>query len=154
MDNELTVLDYGQYLISKSNEKGFEMNVLKLQKILFFLQASYFVAFGEPLFLEPFVEWDFGYVCPVAYNHFYHQNAFMPQRTEKFYYKNHTKVFYKEISDPNIQKIISFIIDFCGDVPDRVLLEVLRDESLTDLIIDVLAENIKLLTGDCVGKNN
>jgi len=63
------VLDICRYVINYSNDKEYGISNLKLQKVLYFIQA-YFVAFTkekEPCFEEKIEAWDFGPVVPVAY---------------------------------------------------------------------------------------
>ena len=62
------VLDICRHIINYSDEKGYGISNLKLQKVLYFIQA-YFVCFTEkkePCFEENIEAWEFGPVVPVA----------------------------------------------------------------------------------------
>lgn len=66
------VLDVCRYIINYSNEQNYGISNLKLQKILYFVQA-YFLAFTEehePCFPEKIEAWDFGPVVPEAYHEY------------------------------------------------------------------------------------
>lgn len=60
----LTVADY---IIRYSIEKNFSVSNLKLQKILYFVQAQFLVAEDRPCFKEQIEAWTFGPVVPEVY---------------------------------------------------------------------------------------
>lgn len=62
------VLDVCRYIINYSNEKDYGISNLKLQKVLYFVQAYFLITRpGKPCFLERIEAWDFGPVIPKAY---------------------------------------------------------------------------------------
>jgi uncharacterized phage-associated protein len=63
MYNALEIADYvlGYY----SFERDINISNLKLQKVLYFLQANHLVITGRPLFVDNIEAWDFG---PVIYD--------------------------------------------------------------------------------------
>lgn len=63
------VLDVCRYVINYSNQKDYGISNLKLQKILYFIQAFFLVSTEkhEPCFKEKIEAWDFGPVVPEAY---------------------------------------------------------------------------------------
>lgn len=66
------VLDVCRYIINYGNSKNYCISNLKLQKILYFVQA-YFLSFTEskqPCFREEIEAWDFGPVVPEAYREY------------------------------------------------------------------------------------
>ena len=66
------VLDVSRYVINYSNEKDYGISNLKLQKVLYFIQA-YFLINEEkktPCFCERIEAWDFGPVVPEAYREY------------------------------------------------------------------------------------
>lgn len=66
------VLDVSRYVIYYSNEKDYGISNLKLQKVLYFIQA-YFLINEEkktPCFRERIEAWDFGPVVPEAYREY------------------------------------------------------------------------------------
>lgn len=56
------------YVIEYCNEKEYDINNLKLQKILYYLQARNLVERNIPLFDEPIQKWKFGPVVPSVYH--------------------------------------------------------------------------------------
>ncbi len=64
------VLDVSRYVINYSNEKGYGVSNLKLQKLLYFIQAYFLVEMGTSCFQEPIQAWNFGPVVPKAYHEF------------------------------------------------------------------------------------
>ena len=68
------VLDVCRYVINYSNQKGYGISNLKLQKILYFIQAYFLCSsYGDspsPCFYESIEAWDFGPVVPEAYHEY------------------------------------------------------------------------------------
>ena len=67
-----SVLDISRYLINYCNTKDYDLSNLKLQKILYFIQAYYVskTATKEPCFRDRIEAWDFGPVVPRAYHEY------------------------------------------------------------------------------------
>ncbi|MCI9137543.1 MAG: DUF4065 domain-containing protein [Lachnospiraceae bacterium] len=66
------VLDICRYVINYSNEQDYGISNLKLQKILYFIQAYFLINSErkEPCFGEKIEAWDFGPVVPEAYREY------------------------------------------------------------------------------------
>lgn len=62
------VLDVANYIISYCKERGFVMSNLKLQKVLYFVQAEFLVSKKSPCFKEAIEAWAFGPVVPEVYH--------------------------------------------------------------------------------------
>lgn len=62
-----SALDISEYVFYYYNSHDSFISNLKLQKVLYFLQAEYLVETKEPLFYEPIEAWDFGPVVPIVY---------------------------------------------------------------------------------------
>lgn len=68
----LDVIDVARYIVNYSNDKEYVITNLRLQKLLYFVQA-YYLAFTdskEPCFDDEIEAWDFGPVVPSAYHEF------------------------------------------------------------------------------------
>lgn len=65
-------LDVSRYVINYSNDKDYGISNLKLQKILYFIQAYFLISTpdGSPCFEEKIEAWDFGPVVPVVYHEY------------------------------------------------------------------------------------
>lgn len=74
-----SAIDIANYVISKStNPTGADkVTNLKLQKILYFLQAAFLVERQESLIAESFQPWAYGPVVPEAYR-FFNQFGYKP----------------------------------------------------------------------------
>lgn len=68
----ISALDVARYIINYSNERNYSISNLKLQKLLYFVQAYYlaFTPSHEPCFREEIEAWDFGPVVPSVYREF------------------------------------------------------------------------------------
>lgn len=64
------VLDVARYIINYSYEKNYGCSNLKLQKLLYFVQAYFLITKNRPLFPNEIQAWDFGPVVPDAYTEF------------------------------------------------------------------------------------
>lgn len=64
------------YIIEYSNEKGYEVNNLKLQKILYFINARNLVERGAPIFNESMQKWKYGPVVSEVYHEYKKYGAF------------------------------------------------------------------------------
>lgn len=61
------IIDLCEYIIYYSNLKNYGISCLKLQKILYFLQAEWLITRNEKLFNNKIIAWDFGVVIPEVY---------------------------------------------------------------------------------------
>lgn len=65
------VMDVARYVINYCNKKKYEISNLKLQKLLYFIQADYLSdREGFPCFDEEIQAWNFGPVVPEVYHEF------------------------------------------------------------------------------------
>lgn len=65
------VLDVCRYIINYCNTSQYGISNLKLQKILYFVQAYFLITDTQlPCFNERIEAWDFGPVVPTAYHEF------------------------------------------------------------------------------------
>ncbi len=61
------IYDIAEYVIKRCNEQGKSISNLKLQKILYFIQAAFLVRVGKPAFDNEIEAWDLGPVVPAVY---------------------------------------------------------------------------------------
>lgn len=59
-----------KHIIKYCNENNYPVSNLKLQKILYFVQAEFLVSTGEACFPESIEAWDFGPVVPEVYHRY------------------------------------------------------------------------------------
>lgn len=63
-------LDIADYIVKYEDANDHCLNNLKLQKILYFLQAQFVVKFGKSLFDDDLVAWDFGPIVKSVYDNY------------------------------------------------------------------------------------
>lgn len=63
-------LDIARYVIKYSNDRDYGVSNLKLQKILYFIQAYFLIQTNSPCFKELIEAWDFGPVVPAVYKRY------------------------------------------------------------------------------------
>lgn len=64
------VQDVAEYVITYSEEKDYDISNLKLQKILYLIQAYSLIHTKKPCFSEDIEAWDFGPVIPEVYRRY------------------------------------------------------------------------------------
>ncbi|KZE38952.1 hypothetical protein AV656_08620 [Bhargavaea cecembensis] len=69
------VNDIADFVIEYANSKGNPVNNLKLQKILYYLEARFLFEGKGVLFDEPIEKWRYGPVIPEVYHRFKHYGA-------------------------------------------------------------------------------
>ena len=63
-------LSVARYIIERCNSQNLVISNLKLQKILYFVQAEFLVVRNRPCFAEEIEAWDFGPVVPEVYQEY------------------------------------------------------------------------------------
>lgn len=125
------VLDVSRYVINFSNRENYGVSNLKLQKLLYFIQAYFLMTNknAKPCFSEKIEAWDFGPVVPVAY-HEYKQYVSTDIPSVKSYVDF-------DVCDPWKSSIIEYD-DNCISQEDKKLIETvvtkLSKFSATDLV--------------------
>ena len=66
----MKALDVARYIIARCNQQGQTISNLKLQKILYFVQAEFLVSKDKECFIENIEAWDFGPVVPEVYHRY------------------------------------------------------------------------------------
>ena len=72
MDRTIDAIDLAKYIICKMQEKGQRINHLKLQKLLYYVQAWHLVYTDEPLIKDDFEAWLHGPVNRKVWNYYKH----------------------------------------------------------------------------------
>ena len=65
-----SALNVAEHIIKRCNEQGRPISNLKLQKILYFVQAEFLVSTGNVCFTDTIEAWDFGPVVPSVYHRY------------------------------------------------------------------------------------
>ncbi len=109
-----------KYIIMYCNRNGKTISNLKLQKILYFVQAEFLVVKDQPCFAERIEAWDFGPVVPDIY----HRYKIYGSANIPFVLQNDTFPFSTED-----QKLIDGIIDECSKYAASTLVEITHNQS-------------------------
>lgn len=94
------VIDVAKHIINESIESGNPVNNLKLQKLLYYVQAASLVRFGEPIFEEDLLVWKWGVVSREVYNMY-----------SPYTYKNIEDKQYGKYIEHKYQKLINEVVD-------------------------------------------
>ena len=106
------------YIIKRFSVEGYTVSNLKLQKLLYFVQAEFLVATGKPCFREKIVAWDFGPVVPKVYREFrVYGAAHIPERTVT-----------KPVLPKNTAELIDGIISACLPFSSSQLVEITQHQ--------------------------
>lgn len=132
------VLDVAHYIIAYSNEKNYGVSNLKLQKLLYFVQAHFLLNHPKrkPCFNEPIEAWDIGPVVVVVYLR-YKQYGSCDIPTPSYYleFKNDDiwsveKRYYDDsVISPIDKKHINQIIDRVKDYAAVDLTEITQSQT-------------------------
>lgn len=113
-----SALDVSRYIINYSNDQDYGISNLKLQKILYLVQAYYLIKTGFPCFSDVIEAWDFGPVVPIVY-HEYKQygSGDIPyissyiQFDKKNIWQTHRVNYKDSIIDVDDKKMIEAVVD-------------------------------------------
>lgn len=107
MNNKLNPIDVSKYVINYLNKKSYPVNHLKLQKLLYYIEAWYTVFTGSNLFEEQIEAWQHGPVIRRVWDYF---------KKESILYNTLKKYdgFELEASKEQIE-IINDVLDEYGD---------------------------------------
>ena len=89
------VLEVARYIVNYCNDKNYSISNLKLQKLLYFVQAYFLIASPnkEPCFGEAMEAWDFGPVVPVVYSEFKRFGGTNIPKISNYYINTTGKIF-------------------------------------------------------------
>lgn len=116
------VLDVCRHIVNYSNEQEYGISNLKLQKVLYFVQAFFLINTQNKCFEQKIEAWDFGPVIPEAYRE------------------------YKQFGSGDIPTVSYIIIENPSDFwqskvvkyKDDIVTE--SDKQLIDLVVDEFSE--------------
>ncbi|EHW9790786.1 SocA family protein [Listeria innocua] len=106
------------YIIDYCREKEYELNNLKLQKLLYYAQAKFLVSKSRPLFEEAIEKWKLGPVVPEVY-HIYKsygaKNIISPEKRIEIIFNKKGELKFENIILEEIstedKQILNMVID-------------------------------------------
>lgn len=116
-----SALDVAKYIIWYCKRAEYAISNLKLQKLLYFVQAQFLVVLGKPIFDENIEAWDFGPVVPVVYQHFKLWGS--SEIPDIIASGANSKIFEKD------QEIIDEILEECAPYSANVLVEITHHQA-------------------------
>lgn len=113
-----SALEIAKYVINHEHNNGREISNLRLQKLLYFIQAKVLVENdGVPCFNEEMEAWDFGPVVPCVYHTYKIFGSWDLDFSGEV----------PKIKDEIAEKVNS-IIDYCAPFPTRQLVEITHNQ--------------------------
>lgn len=127
-----------RYIIKYCNENGYVISNLKLQKLLYFIQAEFLVSKNTSCFSDNIEAWDFGPVVPIVY------------RRYKVYGSAHIPFMFEDDSY-NIEKedkdLINGILDKCAVYSASYLVDITHKQ---DPWINAYHSRNKLISNESI----
>lgn len=128
-------LDVARYIINYSNRMKYGISNLKLQKLLYFVQAE-FLAFTErkePCFMEEIEAWGFGPVVPEVYQEFkQYGSSNIPTITKYYEVNDEWEIIEKKYNENCIQlqdrEIINQTVDGFADYSAAALVNITHNQ--------------------------
>ena len=114
---EYNVIDVSSYIINYSNQINHPINNLKLQKLLYYVQAAVLIETGKKCFNSKIIAWQFGPAVPEVYRYYeeYGRNDIPNQdgyNTIKLDYKTLRMSYTQPVEiDYTIKRIIRNVVD-------------------------------------------
>ncbi|WP_440445357.1 Panacea domain-containing protein [Phascolarctobacterium succinatutens] len=115
-----------RFAINYSNKKEYGISNLKLQKILYFIQAYFLITVNKPCFSDCIEAWDFGPVVPVVYHEFKQFGSGNIPKIDSYFMGN--------IFDVKVKKFDDSSIDDCDKRNIESVIDEFKDFSATDLV--------------------
>lgn len=109
-----------KYIIRRCAERGKSISNLKLQKMLYFVQAEFLVDIGTCCFRDTIEAWDFGPVVPVVYRAYrIYGSANIPADTSSM---------LRPIRREDMERVYG-IVDECCEYSASQLVEITHNQS-------------------------
>ena len=129
------VLDVARYIINYSNKMEYGISNLKLQKLLYFVQAE-FLAFTErkqPCFIEEIEAWGLGPVVPEVYQEFKQYGSSNIPTIIKYYEVNDNweiveKKYNQNCIEPQDRETINQTVDGFADYSATALVNITHNQ--------------------------
>ena len=135
-----SVLDVARYIIWYCKKQGYSISNLKLQKILYFVQANFLVSANSACFEEEIEAWDFGPVAPEAYHEFkIYGSAEIPE----FECRNADNLIVKKDKD-----LINEMVDQCAKYSASSLVEITHNQDPWNNVYEKYCNNT--ITNDSI----
>ena len=131
-------LDVSRHIINYCNEHDYNLSNLKLQKILYFIQAYYLskTESKEPCFKDTIEAWDFGPVVPSVYHEYKRFGSTnIPKIStyfkidEKDFWQSEVIEYCDEVIDDSDKKLINKLVDNFSKFSTTRLVQITHNQS-------------------------
>lgn len=130
------VLDVCRYVINYSNDKNYGISNLKLQKLLYFIQAFFIKCTSDICFREKIEAWEFGPVVPEAYREYKQYGSGNIPRISAYVEINNENIWNSKVREYNSdiikeddKQLINMVIDGFADYTATDLVEITHNQS-------------------------
>lgn len=121
MTGKYCVDDVARFIINYCNDQKYIISNLKLQKILYFVQAKFLTEMPYPCFSENIEAWNFGPVVPQIYNEYKRYGSGHIPKIETYFkynkddYFSMKKYYYTpDVISVDDQPLITSMVDTCS----------------------------------------
>lgn len=123
-----------QYIINYCNDKEIDISNLKLQKLLYFIQAKFLYEKGEPCFVEKIQAWKYGPVVPEVYHEYKNYGSMIIDKIDYVYQNNEISWDnkYLKFDDNEItfedKKYIAEVCDVLSNISANSLVDITHSQ--------------------------
>lgn len=121
--------DIARYIINYSNEKEYLCSNLKLQKLMYFVQAYSLITTNRPLFEEPIEAWDFGPVVPAVYHEFKRFGAGSVPFIKQYYVDYQAYGYNPDLIDKKSRRLIESVVNHFKDYSSTDLVQLTHNQA-------------------------
>lgn len=114
-----SALNISKLIINHEHCNDREVSNLRLQKLLYFIQAKALKETGEPCFFEEIEAWAFGPVVPVVYHEYQIFGGLDIMRNEAIYFQ----------LEPEMRNLITDMLDYCTRYTTSQLVRITHNQS-------------------------
>lgn len=113
----MRAIDVANYIVDYCHQQGINISNLKLQKLLYFVQASFLINGLGPCFNDAIEAWDFGPVVPEVY------------REYRGFGSGNIPITTLEIQPPKHFRVIDQVIDDLSEYSATDLVRITHEQS-------------------------
>lgn len=114
-----SALEIAKYVINHEHNNGREITNLRLQKLLYFVQAKILVETGNPCFNDKMEAWAYGPVVPIVYDEYKKFGNLPINESQKL----------TEVIDSDIKKYIDEILNYFAATPTFGLVQITHNQT-------------------------
>lgn len=124
-------LEVSRHIINYSNDAGYGITNLKLQKLLYFVQAYFLIKKGCLCFRDNIEAWNFGPVVPSVYREYKRYGAFFAFSVETYIdpLTLKRKRFDDSVISAEDKKLIDSVVDAFADCSNSRLTDLVHGQT-------------------------